>query len=90
MNVPGLAVWIIRLLIFLSTWGLVINHGGLGTLTTRTSSALPLMFTAEAPRMITEERGFGTTKTLCGAEPRAIDGQRKLRAAKVAHCSDLP
>jgi len=48
-------------------------------------------FTAEAPRMITEERGFDATKTLRGAEPRAIDeGQRKLRAAKVIHYNDLP
>ena len=40
--------------------------------------------------MITEERGFGATKTLRGAEPRAIDeGQRKLRAAKVIHYNDL-
>ena len=59
-------------------------------LTTRTISALPPFFTAEAPRMITEERGFDTTKTLRGAEPRAIDeGQRKLRAAKVIHYNDL-
>ena len=40
--------------------------------------------------MITEEGGFGATKTLRGAEPCAVDeGQRKLRAAKVIHYNDL-
>jgi len=52
--------------------------------TTRLNQALPSLFTAEAPRKITdEERSFEAAKTLRDAKFRARhEGQRKLRAAK--------
>jgi hypothetical protein len=54
--------------------------------TTRLNQALPSLFTAEAPRKITdEERSFEAAKTLRDAKFRARhEGQRKLRAAKVS------